>query len=163
MKRPTKQLLDDLLEESAPPEFRAALMAEILHQARRRKVVRRASFAGGCVIAAMALVIALSWPRETTIAPREIRPPDLIVVQSQPLKPAQIVRTRTGANATVVSSTAGFTLVETRVSERIYAEIDDQQLLTLLSGKPVALVRQGPNRAELIFLNPEDQKELLVR
>ncbi len=163
MKRPTKRLLDDLLEESAPPAFRAALMAETLRQARRRKVVRRASFAGGCVIAGVALVFALWRPRETTVAPREIRRPDLIVVQSQPLNPARIVRTQPGANTTVVSSTAGFTLVETRVSERIYAEIDDQQLLTLLSGKPVALVRQGPNRAELIFLNPEDEKTLLVR
>ena len=161
MKRTTEELLDDLLEESAPPEFRAALMSETLRQARRRKVFRRLGYAAGSITAAAALMFALWRPRDTRIAPHETRQPDLIVVQTQPLDPARIVRTHLGTITTVSSSDSAFTLVETRVSERIYAEIDDQQLLALLSGKPVALVHQGPNRAELIFLDPQDEEELL--
>jgi hypothetical protein len=162
MKRPTEKLLEDLLEESAPPEFRAALMTETLRQARRRRVFRRAGIAAGSVAVALALILALWRPHEPTVARREIRRPDLIVVSTQPLDPSRVVRTQPGLIATVTSSDSSVTVVETRVAERIYVVLDDQQLLALLSGKPVALIHQGPHQAELIFLDPQDEKELLI-
>ena len=45
----------------------------------------------------------------------------------------------------------------------MFREIDDEQLLALLAGKPAALVRRGPNQVELIFLNPEDEKGFPVQ
>ena len=84
-------------------------------------------------------------------------------MQSRPLNPAQIVQTKPGAVEMVSSLASTFTLVETHVSERLYAEIDDQQLFALLAGKSVALVHRGPNQAELIFLNSEDEKGFPIR
>jgi hypothetical protein len=165
MKRPTRQLLDDLLDDAAPPEFRAALMSETLRHARRRKFRRRAGIVGGIALAAVGLAV-LPWhtkKENVTRNPMEVRRPDLIVVETQSLSGTQVVRTQPGSIDIVSSSPASaITLVETRVVQRIYAEIDDEQLLGLLSGKPVALVRPGANRAELIFLDPQDEEELLV-
>jgi hypothetical protein len=158
MKRPTEKLLDDLLEEAAPPEFRTALLNETLRQARRRKNIRRLNSVLGAAACAGILAFAFWKLRGPTAGPNPIRRPDLIIVQSRPLNPAQIVRTKPGTMEMVSSSASTFSLVETRVSERLYAEIDDQQLLALLAGKPVALVHRGPNQAELIFLNPGDEK-----
>ena len=39
-------------------------------------------------------------------------------------------------------------------------ELDDAELLALAAPKPVALVRLSPNAAELVFANPDDQKEV---
>ena len=57
MKQTTEQLLDDLLEDAAPPEFRAALLDKTLRSARRRKQARRfnmamsaAALAGICLL-----------------------------------------------------------------------------------------------------------------
>jgi len=157
MKRPPEKLLDDLLEESAPPEFRAALLDRTLRQARRRKNFRRLNSA--LAVAACAAILALAFfktRRQAPIVANQVPRPDLIVVHSRPLNPAQIVSTQPRLVNMVSSSALSFTLVETHVSERLYAEIDDQQLFALLAGRPVALVHRGPNRAELIFLNPAD-------
>lgn len=163
MKRPTEKLLDDLLEEAAPPEFRAALLDETLRQARRRKTIRRFNSALGAT-ALVALLAFVFWKTHgPNVATNRIRKPDLIIVQSRPLNPAQIVQTKPGAVEMVSSLASTFTLVETHVSERLYAEIDDQQLFALLAGKSVALVHRGPNQAELIFLNSEDEKGFPIR
>ena len=56
----------------------------------------------------------------------------------------------------VTSSSATFGLVEPSSIKDPFQEIDDEQLLALVGGRPAALVRQGPHQAELLFLNPED-------
>jgi len=164
MKRPTEQLLDDLLEESAPPDFRAALMQETLRHARRRKFVRRLNLAAGVAALVGVIAVALWKPSPVVVAPNQLHlpPPGLTIVHSQPLRPEQIVRTQPDSLTIIASSGGGYTLIETRQGERFYTEIDDQQLFALLAGKPAALVHQEADRTELIFLNPEDQKELLV-
>ena len=63
MKRPTKQLLDDLLEDSTSPEFRAALMDKTLRSARQRKRVRHFNLALG--MAALAGVFAFTYQEMT--------------------------------------------------------------------------------------------------
>jgi len=163
MKRPTEQLLDDLLAEAAPPGFRAVLLDQTLRQARRRKRIRRWNIALSAAACAALLTVAFWQAREPRTASNPARRPDLVIVRSQPLNPAQIVSTRPGAVQMVSSSASTFTLVQTRVSERLYEEIDDQQLLALLAGKPVALIHRGPNQAELIFLNPADEKGFRVQ
>ena len=61
-----------------------------------------------------------------------------------------------GSVAVVASSLKTFLLVETGSIKDPFQEINDEQLLALAGGRPVALVRQGPHQAELLFLNPED-------
>jgi hypothetical protein len=157
MKRPTEQLLDDVLAEAAPPGFRAALLDRTLRQARRRKQIRRWNLALSAAAGVALLTFAFWNAREPRTASTPARRPDLVIVHSRPLNPAQVVSTRPGAVQMVSSSASTFRLVQTRM-ERLYEEIDDQQLLALVSGKPVALIHRGPNQAELIFLNREDEK-----
>jgi len=154
MKRPTEELLDDLLDDAAPPEFRAELMKVTLRQARRRKQVRQ--FASALVIAVVAGGMAfLFWkPGDRAMVSNQGRPAKLAVV------PVQVISTRPDSVAVVTTSGSTLSQVETRASERSYSEINDQQLFALLAGHPAALVHAGPNQSELIFLNPEDRTEL---
>lgn len=73
-----------------------------------------------------------------------------------------VVETKPGLVNVVVSSASTFALVETGRSRSEFRDIDDEELLAFMQGKPVALVRHGPNQAELIFLNPEDEKGFRV-
>ncbi len=162
MKRPTERLLADLLEETAPADFRAALLQETLRHARRRKRVRRLGYA--VVAAVIAAFIAGNFhkPGAPLVV---INPPGvsgLTIVQSQPLRPEQIVNTGAGSIREVPSSAGSVAMVDTSVSDRFYIEIVDRQLLALLGGKPAALVKQGPDASELIFVNPADRREFLV-
>ena len=73
-----------------------------------------------------------------------------------------VVETKRGMVRVVLSSDSTFEMVETGRSRSQFREIDDEGLLAFMQGKPVALVRHGPNQAELIFLNPEDEKGFQV-
>lgn len=166
MKRITEDLLNDVSDEIATAEFRASVLDKTLRAASRRKRIRRTNQIIGslAVMLAMAVFVwkinkplpvanQLAKPRKTT----------LTIVRSHPLNPAQIVVTQPGSVAIITSFESGFATVETRASERNYTEIDDKELLALLGNKPVALIHQGPNQAELIFLNPADRKEFFVQ
>src|SRR5437879_5397284 len=116
MKRPTEELLHDLLEETAPPDFQAALLEETLRHARRRKRVRR--LGNGLAVAAIAGLVAVAVWRPHRPA-GVVQPPSssVTIVQSQPLRPEQVVHTQAGSLA----------MVETSASDRYYVEIDDRQ------------------------------------
>ena len=68
-----------------------------------------------------------------------------------------VIRTRIDSVAVVTSSATTYVLVETGSVKNPFKEIDDEQLLALAGGRRVALVRQGPHQAELIFLDPADK------
>jgi hypothetical protein len=163
MKRQTDQLLDDVLGDAAPEEFRAGLLNQTLRQVRRRRRVRRwnrsLAAATGLILVSLTCWKML-WPGSRVI---EQRVPALVVIHSRPLDSSMVVETKPGTVSVVVSSASTFALVETGRSRSQFREIDDEGLLSLLNGKPVALVRHGPNRAELIFLNPEDEKGFLLQ
>jgi hypothetical protein len=158
MKQPTKQLLDDLLEDVASREFRASVLDQTLRAARQRKRVRQqniALIAAACV----AIFAFILWKaREPLIVLNPAQRPVSTIVRSKTLNPPQVVRAKLGGVEMVSSSASTFTPVETRASEPFYTEIDDAQLFALLVGKPVALVHRGPNQGQLIFLNPEVEK-----
>jgi len=154
----SEQLLDDVLGDAAPADFRATLLDATLRQVRRRKRTRR--WHQGLAVAACLTLVSFAcwkmfWPASRTIEPRA---PALIVVHSRPLDRSMIVETNPRTVNTVVSSSSTFALVETGTAKGLFQEIDDEGLLALLAGKPVALVRRGPHQVELIFLNPEDEK-----
>jgi hypothetical protein len=147
MIRTTEQLLDDLLEDAAPPEFRAALLDKTLRSARRRKLARRFNMALSATAVAGICLLSFWKMREPPTLP------DPMVVNSQPLQPRQIVTTQLGSVEQFVSSAQTFAEVRTSGTSGPYQEIDDKQLMALLSGKSAVLVRQGPHQAELIFPN----------
>jgi hypothetical protein len=140
MKRPTKQLLDDLLEDSASPEFRDALMDKTLHSARQRKRVCHLNLALGVAVLAGIFVFAFQDMREPVASLNHARPPIFSVAPAPSLNPVQIISTKLDSTLAVV---------QTSDSDRP-REINDQELLTLLADKPVALVRYAPDRTELI-------------
>ena len=69
MKPPAKQLLDDLLEDSAPPEFRSGVMEKTLIAARRRRRVRRFNLVLGMIGIVGILVFGSQIMRERTKSP----------------------------------------------------------------------------------------------
>jgi hypothetical protein len=143
MKRPTKQLLDDLLEDSASPEFRAALMDKTLYSARQRKRVRHFNLALGVVTLAGIFAFTFREMREPVVSLTQIPQIRQPIVSATPvplLNPVQVVSTKMDSTLAVV---------QTSESDRP-KEINDKELLTLLVDKSVALVRYAPNRTELI-------------
>ena len=162
-RKDSQQLLKDVLGDAAPEKFRAALLDQTLRQVRRRRRVRRwnrsLAAAAGLILVSLTCWKILQPASELV----ESRVPSLVVIHSRPLDPSMVIETKPGAVRVVVSSASTFALVETGRSRNQFREIDDEGLLALLQGKPVALVRHGPNQAELIFLNPEDQKGLPVQ
>jgi hypothetical protein len=154
MKQTTEQLLDDLLEDAVPPEFRSALLDKTLRSARRRKRARRFNMALGATAVAGIFLLSFWKMREPATLPDQIRQPDPMVVNSRPLQPRQIVITQLDSVKEFVSSASTFTEVRTSGSSGPYEEINDKQLLALLSDRLAVLVHYGPHQAELIILNP---------
>jgi hypothetical protein len=164
MKRPTEQLLDELLEDAAPADFRAALMNKTLQQARDRQTVRRVRIGVG-IAALIATLVTILWNGAASDQRQFATTHSLSSVETHPLNPSQIIQTHPSSDIFVIvseSAASAVSVVRTEPSVRTYVEISDQQLLVLLSGRAVSLVRHGPDDAELIFLDPKDQKELFL-
>jgi|HubBroStandDraft_1064217.scaffolds.fasta_scaffold139088_2 hypothetical protein len=159
MKRPTKQLLDDLLEDAAPPEFRAALLDKTLHSARQRKRTRRLSLTLSALVLAGLFTFSFQEMRTTKPTPNKIHQPILSAAPMQTLNPVRVVSTKLDSFKYVTvsdSSDSTFVVVQTSELDRP-KEINDKELLALAADKPVALIHQGLHRSELIFLNPKDK------
>jgi len=158
VKTPLDPLLEDVLGEAASDEFRAAVLTGTLHEARQRQTARRRNRA--LVAGAFLLVIGgvalwhFGWA--PPVAPTVSQLPGLVVIHSAPLDPKLVVETRPGAVNIVQSDSATYAVVETGDGQGLFQEIDDDQLLALLTGHPAVLVRRGPGQSELIFLEPGD-------
>ncbi|MGO8766912.1 MAG: hypothetical protein ACLQSR_17480 [Limisphaerales bacterium] len=162
MKRPIKQLLDDLLEDSAPQEFRAALMDKTLRGARRRKRARHFKLAMGAAALAGIFAFAFQEMREPAVSLNQIRRPILNATPAQALNSVQVVSTKLDSfkNVTVSDSSAStLTVVQTGEADKP-KEINDKELLALVADKPVALIHQGLHQSELVFLDPKDKNGL---
>jgi hypothetical protein len=158
MKRPTKQLLDDLLDDSKSPEFHAALMDKTLRSARQRKRVRHFNLALGVAALAGIFTYAFQEMREPVASLNQIRQPILNVASVPSLNPVRLPGTKSNLfkNETVSDpSDSTLMVVQTSESDRP-REINDKELLALAGDEPVVLVHQGPHQAELIFLNLND-------
>jgi hypothetical protein len=154
MKRPTKQLLDDLLQDAVAPEFRDRLMDETLRHARRRKYLRRANAIIG-VTAVMGILAFTFWKNlGTALVSNQIHHPDLNAVPLQQSDLVQIVNT---------SHDFAPTVVQTGMLGPSCKEIDDGQFLSFLPDKQLALIRIGPHQTQVVFSNPNDESEYLVQ
>jgi len=157
-------LLAEVLAEASTPDFRAKLLAETLHHARRRRQFRQARRGVGilAVLSLLAVLTMQSLTKKTYISPsvaKEIAPPSYEVVRTQPLAASALVHTRTFSTTALATTIPSVTEIVTVGGG--YSLINDDELLALLADKPAILVRTGPNSEELIFANPADQKKFI--
>jgi hypothetical protein len=156
------QLLDDVLADAAPADFRANLLRLTLEQVQsrnRRRRRNRGFLAAACLLLVLAIAARfLSLPN----APKP-GPDNPLVVHSRPLDAGMLVTTQPGGPGLVRSSASAIAWTRTSPTERTFDLIGDDQLFALLGGRPAALVRRGPARAELVFLNPADRDGFPVR
>jgi hypothetical protein len=162
MKSKHQQLLNDVLGESAPPDFEDSLWLRTLDEVRSRRHARRRNR----VLLACAVAIAiplLVWRSVPPPAPTGLSPLPYAVLRSQPLPIGMTVKSKPNTVSFVASSAATMAVIATDPARRLYREINDDQLLTLLAGRPAAIIREGPHRASLLFLEPEDQNGFPVQ
>jgi hypothetical protein len=149
-------LLDDVLGESAPPDFRAALLADTLRQARRRRRWRQARQSAG-VFGVLLLAAWLVWrqpPPAITAARPPVRPGAASAYQlvaTQPLPAGAMVTTIADAAIITVSSAAAVPQIAS--ASEGFRYISDAELLALAGPGRAVLVRLGPGTEELVFAN----------
>ena len=154
-------LLAEVLAEASPSDFRAAMLAETLRLARRRRQFRQARQAAG-VLALMSLLAVLAAqhfskpPVVSAPLAKNVVHQSYELVRTQPLPASAIVSTRSFSATGLAASIPNFTEIAT-VSGG-FRLINDDELLALLADKPAVLIRTGPHSEELVFANPEDQK-----
>jgi hypothetical protein len=157
-------LLADVLSETAPPDFRAALLGETLRMVRRRRHWRQTRRAVE-IFAFIGLLTILIWqnlPEPSVVSKLFAKKPAPInykLVRTQPLPDNAIVITRSFLSSQLVASVPSVIQIATTGGE--FRQINDDELLALVSGKPAVLIRTGPYSEELVFANPEDQKGFL--
>ena len=158
--RHNDRLLADVLGEGIPADFRAGLLDDTLRLVRQRRRLRqvRAAASALAVVAATGLLIWHQLP-SNRVPPAEPAKPYRLV-RTQPLPRTAWVETRPFPSAGLVASLPTYPVVLTATAGAPVREIDDDELLALVP-KPAALVRYGPQSAELVFVNAEDREELL--
>ncbi len=158
--RHNERLLSDVLDEGASAGFRAAMLGQTLRLARRRRRVRqlRAGIPALAILAAMALLVWHQIPMRRSPTAPPAKPYTL--VRTQPLAASAWVVTKPLSLASVVASVSSSRVILTAQAHMRARPITDEELLALVP-KPAALVRRGPHSAELVFVNQQDQEELL--
>jgi hypothetical protein len=165
--RPDKEnLLVEVLAEASPSEFRAALLAETLRLARRRRHFRQARQVVGvlAVMSLLAVFMVQQFSKPPAASPpvaKQITKPSYELVHTLPLPANALVSTRKFSEAPFAAPE--FTVVVVATAGGGFRIINDDELLALLADKPAVLIRTGPNSEELVFANPEDQKKYLLR
>lgn len=162
-----ESLLAEVLAEASPAEFRAALLAETLRLARRRRHFRQARQIVG-ILAAMGLLAVFlarqfSKSPSVTVSPpvaKQIAKPSYGLVRTLPLPANALVSTRKFSETPFVLPAPAF--IEVATVSGGYRLLNDNELLALLGDRPAILIRTGPNSEELVFANPEDQKKLFL-
>lgn len=160
-----ENLLAEVLAEASPADFRAALLAETLRLARRRRQFRQARRVAGVLALAglLSVLVVQQFIKPPVVSPRlakKITRQSYQLVHTRSLSATALVSTRsfspTGFAAPV------FKTREVATASGGFRLINDDELLALLADKPAILVRTGPNSEELVFANPEDQKGILL-
>ena len=158
------ELLHDILQEAAPKDFRAALLAETLGQVRRRKGQRHRNRMIVSVLAVIAVAITF-WSATLPQTPTpplvvNVSTPDPLIIRLQAMADTMVVATDPQSVESIPTSFDTVALVRTVPGKKLFKTIGDDELLTLLAGRPVILIRSAPGQAELHFGNPEDSREL---
>jgi hypothetical protein len=182
MKRKTdNELLDDVLAEAAPADFREALLHESVRVVHRRQRLRQARNAVAALIV-VGLFLYFMWPAKplsvavtpppivqplpkpvqtpalqpsTPLAPPTPQP-NYLVVDTQPLSADSLIKTQPFAPVPVLDSVGTIALIQTTTGN--YQIIGDDELLALFAAHPALLIHVGPNSEKLIFTDPDDAK-----
>ncbi len=156
-----ERLLADVLADESAAGFREELLSETLGLVRRRRRTRQAWWA----VSGLALLAGLGVLVWRAPLPSPVAPPTgergYAVVRSRPLPTQALVVTQPLAPSRIVGSVSTAEVVLTAASRGNVHEIDDGGLLALLGSRPAALIRLAPHLAELVFVNPEDEEELV--
>jgi len=160
-----QNLLAEVLAEASPPDFRAAMLAETLRLARRRRKFRRVRAAAGFLVlmGLLAVLVAQRLSRPPVVSPsiaKEVLRQSYELVRTQPLPASALVSPRSFSAAGFAASVPK--VIEVATTSGGFRLINDDELLALLADKPAVLIRTGPHSEELVFANPEDQKQLLI-
>jgi hypothetical protein len=153
-------LLNDVLAEAAPPDFRKELLDQTLCLARRRcrwRQTRRMA----ALLVALGLLSVLVWKNfpQHPVAPMPVakaKVKSYQLVRTQPLPAGAIVATHPLSADRLVASAATIEMLQTTVGN--FRVINDDELLALVASRPAALVRVGPHSEELVFVDPADEK-----
>jgi hypothetical protein len=154
------ELLDDVLAEAAPANFREALLDETLRVVRRRRRIRQVRNVVGMLIILgfLGIFVRQQTLRKPSIAiaPQPARPVEkgYTLLHTQPLLAAAVITTHPSGTMPFITSAATVAIVETTPGQ--FRLINDQQLLALVAAHPAVLVRTGPNSEQLVFANPQD-------
>jgi hypothetical protein len=155
-----EQLLADVLGEAAPTGFREALLGETLRLARRHRRWRQTRRMAALLVALglLAVLVRQNFPPHP-LAPMPMakaKVKSYEVVRTQPLPAGASVVTRPLSTDQLAASVVTAEMVQTGSGN--FRIINDDELLTLVSSRPVALVRLGPHSELLVFANPADEK-----
>ena len=156
-------LLAEVLAEASPTDFRAAMLAETLRLARRRRHFRQARRGLGVFLAIGLLGVflankLLTSPVVSPAPAAKILNPAYNLVHTRPLPATMMVRTRIYPESEFVATVP--TVVEVATVSGGVRSINDDELLAMLAGKPAVLIRTGPHSEELVFASPDDRKLL---
>ncbi|HZF01933.1 MAG TPA: hypothetical protein VE344_08565 [Methylomirabilota bacterium] len=153
-------LLADVFSETAPADFRDAMLGQTLRLAGRRRRFQqtRRAISVLAVFGLLAGLVWQNWPEQPIVSKplaKKTAQTNYRLVRTQQLPNDAIVTTRQ-FSVQLVASTA--TVVQVATTSGGFRPINDNELLALVSGRPAVLIRTGPHSEELVFANPEDQK-----
>ncbi|MDB6066914.1 MAG: hypothetical protein JWR26_3122 [Pedosphaera sp.] len=156
-----ERLLNDILADAVPPDFRAELLDRTLNSVRRRRRQRQwgqGLLAATIILGASFMLWRTNVPKHSSESGQPSAIGDLSMVSSSPLKPSMLVESAPGSVQIVSSfnSTAAM-LVETGVSDPSLQLLNDQELLAFMGGKPAIIVRESPRHAELLVVDSGTQ------
>lgn len=148
-------LLNDLLSETASPQFRAETLAKTLGAVHRRKLRRRlAPLSATVALLALLVLGSTFWhASKPFVSPN----PNPLFIHSESLTPQMWVSTLPANVDLVHTSDSTVILLSTSGADPAFQVISDKQLLALLGGRPAALVYRAPQRAQLVFSNPAQE------
>lgn len=150
------RLLSDVLSNSDTPDFRSSLLETTIRRARRERRFRR----GRQRVVALMVIVALSalgWQLSPWHKP-DTRLSPCLIVHTQRLPEAQMVRTSLLTTLVSTASFEGVRIVHTQPGSKLYRSITGDELLAMVSPTPAALIGIGPRSQSLIFSDPESQK-----
>jgi hypothetical protein len=154
-----QRLLNDVLAESSPSDFRAALLHETLRVARHRRRWRQSRRAAGglAVLFIGAWLAWCNWPEKISTVHVLAKAPMAInyrLVENQSFPMGATVMTGGFTGVKAISSEAAITQITSGSGHLRF--INDAQLLALAGLGKAILVRTGPASEELVFAEPMD-------
>jgi hypothetical protein len=160
----SEKLLADVLSETVPADFRDAMFGETLRLVRRRRRWRQTRQVAGvfAIAGLLTILVRQNWSEQSVIlqplAETAVKT-NYKLVHTEPLPGDAVVTTRPFSDSQLIAS--GATVVEVVTTGGGFRQINDDELLALVSGRAAVLIRTGPHSEELVFANPEDQKDFL--